>query len=245
MSAPDGTAVRLATAAAALGGAGLAGALAAGLFHPRVALFGPAIWRGPSHRPTVALTFDDGPHPRYSLRIAELLERHRARATFFCVGREVVRHRDVARALFHAGHQLANHTFRHNTGLDLFLGSRLAADLNRCQEVLFGVTGTRTRYYRPAVGIRNPAVHRAARLLEMTVVTWTDTARDGLFRFSEARAGELARRARPGSILVLHDGAAGEESSLREETVRHLPFLLNRLAERGLVPVTLSELLAG
>jgi len=179
------------------------------------------------------------------LRIAELLERHRARATFFCVGREVERHLDVSRALFHAGHQLANHTFRHNTGLDLFISSRLAADLNRCQEVLFAVTGTRARYYRPAVGIRNPVVHRAARLLEMTVVTWTDSARDGLFRFSEARAGDLARRARPGSILVLHDGAAGEESSHREQTVRHLPFLLTRLAERGLKPVTLSELLEG
>jgi peptidoglycan/xylan/chitin deacetylase (PgdA/CDA1 family) len=193
----------------------------------------------------VALTFDDGPHPRYSLRIAELLERHRARATFFCIGRKVEHHLDVARALFHAGHQLANHTFRHNTGLDLFISSRLVADLNRCQEVLFAVTGARGRYYRPAVGVRNPAVHRAARLLEMTVVTWTDSARDGLFRFTEARAGDLARRARPGSILVLHDGAAGGESLLREQTVRHLPILLTGLAERGLKPVTLSELLEG
>jgi peptidoglycan/xylan/chitin deacetylase (PgdA/CDA1 family) len=224
-------------------GAGLMAGVAAGIFHPRVMLFGPGIWTGPSHRRFVALTFDDGPHPHYTARIAEILKGHRAQATFFCIGRELERNASFARALHGAGHQLANHTFRHATGVDLFSASRLEEDLRRCQQVLLRLTGERARFYRPAVGIRNPAVHRAARRLGLTVVTWTFTARDGVLPFSAMRARALAERARPGSILALHDGSTRERSPLREHTVQNLPVLLECLHRRGFECVTLNQLL--
>ncbi len=232
-------------AAAALAGGGVLAGMTAGIFHPRVMLFGPGVWKGPTARKAVALTFDDGPHPHYTERIARILQEHRARATFFCIGREVEKHAGLARSLHAAGHQLANHTYRHNTAGDLFLASRLAEDLRRCQDVLAGVTGEWGKYYRPAVGIRNPAVHGAAKQVGMTVVTWTDAARDGAIAFTAKRARAMAQRARPGHILVLHDGSAHERSELREQTVQHLPLLLTELRERGLETVTLGELLAG
>lgn len=230
-------------AAVAVGAGAMAG-MAAGLFHPRVMLFGPGIWRGPVQRRAVALTFDDGPHPHYTARVAELLAGRGARATFFCVGRELERHASLARELHAEGHQLANHTWRHGTGADLFSAPRLAADLRRCQEVLRELTGTEARLYRPAVGIRNPVVHRAARELGLTVVTWTHAARDGVFPFTEAKAQAMAGRAEPGSILVLHDGSTQARSPLRESTLQHLPRLLDGLQERGLELVTLDALLA-
>ncbi|MCI0569698.1 MAG: polysaccharide deacetylase family protein [Myxococcaceae bacterium] len=234
--------LELPTAAVATG-AGLAAGLAAGVFHPRVMLFGPGVWRGPSRRRSVALTFDDGPHPHYTARVAELLARHRARATFFCIGRELERHASLAGELHAAGHQLANHTYRHGTGADLFHAARLTEDLRRCQEVLLKVTGATPRLYRPAVGIRNPVVHRAARTLGLTVVTWTLAARDGAFPFTAARAHAMAARARPGSILVLHDGSTQARSALREHTLASLPLLLEGLRARELELVTLDELL--
>jgi peptidoglycan/xylan/chitin deacetylase (PgdA/CDA1 family) len=218
--------------------------MAAGIFHPRMRLFGPALWKGPAHRRAVALTFDDGPHPYYTPCIAQALEQHGARGTFFCVGRELERHAPVARALLAAGHQLENHTYRHGVGGDLFSASRLTEDLEHCQQVLSQVTGARARYYRPAVGIRNPPVHAAARRLGLTVVTWTLAARDGAFRLTPRRARALAERATPGSILVLHDGSPHERSPLREHTLQHLPLLLSRLRERGFALVTLDELLS-
>jgi len=239
--APAEPLIALGTAVAA--GAGLIAGMSAGIFHPRVMLFGPGIWTGPSHRRAVALTFDDGPHPLYTARIAEVLNARGARATFFCVGRELERHPSVARALNGEGHQLGNHTFRHGTGLDLFSASRLEEDLRRCEQVLIRITGERARFYRPAVGIRNPAVHRAARRLGLTVVTWTLAARDGVFPLSAVRAQALGERARPGSILALHDGAPHERSSLREQTIQNLPLLLERLRRRGFECVTLGELL--
>ena len=167
------------------------------LLHPRLMPFGPGLWRGPRSRPAVALTFDDGPHPYYTPRIARVLEAHGARATFFCIGRELARHPALARELCAAGHQLENHTYSHGTGADLFSAPRLVADLRRCQDALHAATGARARYYRPAVGIRNPVVHAAARELGLTVVTWSDAARDGAFPLSARATSSRCTTAAP------------------------------------------------
>jgi len=192
----------------------------------------------------VALTFDDGPHPFYTARIAEILNKHGVRGTFFCIGREVDRFSSLARELHLAGHELANHTYRHNTGADLFVSSRLIVDLARCQETLFQITGSTVRFYRPAVGIRNPVVHKAARRLGLTIVTWSHSARDGVFALTAKRVRRLVRQVTPGSIVALHDGARQGRSELRELTVRNLPLLLRQLSALGLRLRTLSELLA-
>ena len=230
------------TGALGLLGTGLMG-LGWGLFHPRAALFGPVLWRGPGDRAAVALTFDDGPHPEYTARIAEILSKEGASATFFCLGRRVERHSGLATALHRAGYGLENHSFSHGTGRDLFQTERLRSDLQRCQEVIVTITSKPPRYYRPAVGIRNPVVHRAARAVGLQIVTWTQAGRDGVFALDARRARRMGTRATPGTILALHDGSSAERSALREATVRNLPELLRCLKDRELRFLTLGELL--
>src|SRR5690242_18387684 len=118
--------------AALVGGAAVGAGLlfgAGGLFHPRWSVFGPVVFKGPSDRPQVAVTFDDGPHEAYTEQIAALLHRYGARATFFCIGQRLERRPELAQALHRAGHGLGNHTYRHNTAGDLFSASALKADL--------------------------------------------------------------------------------------------------------------------
>ncbi len=219
--------------ALALGGAAVSGVVSLGVFHPRVPLFGPVVWHGRRDQRRVALSFDDGPHPQFTPQIAESLAKFEAKATFFCVGRFLEEHAETARELLAAGHELANHTYTHGVGADLFVQSRLQQDLERCKGSLEKL-GAPSTLYRPAVGIRNPVVHRAARALGLTVVTWADAARDGAFPFTERRARELAARASGGDILALHDGALhGGQVFKRESTVRHLPVLLAALRDRG------------
>jgi peptidoglycan-N-acetylglucosamine deacetylase len=227
--------------AVSLGAAGIT-TLGLGVFHPRSTLFGPTLWHGPRDRPRVALTFDDGPHPDFTPRIARILDRHGARATFFCVGSQVERHPDVVRMLVAAGHEIGNHSYSHNTFGDLFVAARLAADLARNQALLSSCAPP-PRYYRPVVGVRNPEVHAAARAVGLPIVTWSDSARDGAWPLTARKTQRLASRARPGDILALHDGTLPNRIALREATVRALPALLDRLAERGLACVTLSALL--
>lgn len=213
------------------------------VFHPRSTVFGPVRWRGPRDRPRAALTFDDGPHPEYTERIAAILAREGVPATFFCVGRCIEQNPRLARELHRAGHELENHSFSHDTGRHLFHADLLRADLQRCQDALVGIGSAPPRYYRPAVGVRNPVVHRAAREVGLEVVTWTHSARDGLVALNGRRAERLAARAEPGSILALHDGALSPRRTLPERTVRHLPGLLRTLKRQGLQLVTLDQLL--
>jgi peptidoglycan-N-acetylglucosamine deacetylase len=230
--------------ALAIGGAAVSGLISLGLFHPRVPLFGPIVWHGRRDSNQIAVSFDDGPHPTFTPRIAEALKAADAKATFFCVGKNLDAHPAVARALLAEGHELANHTYTHGVGVDLFLQSRLQPDIARCQESLAKLLPTPTRLYRPAVGIRNPVVHASARALGLTVVTWADAPRDGSWPFTEAKARALAARAKPGDILALHDGVYGDHQAPRRElTVRHLPVLLSALKDRGFELSTVSALL--
>lgn len=230
--------------ALALGAAALSGVISAGVFHPRFPLFGPVIWHGRRDQNRIALSFDDGPHPQFTPKVLESLARANARATFFCVGRYLEEHAAIARDILAAGHELANHTYTHGVGADLFVQSRLQKDLERCQRSLEKLTPNPPKLYRPAVGIRNPVVHGAAKALGLSVVTWADAARDGAFPFTERRARELAKAARPGDILALHDGALhGGQVFKRESTVRHLPTLLAALRDRGFELGTVSSVL--
>jgi peptidoglycan/xylan/chitin deacetylase (PgdA/CDA1 family) len=238
----QGRAVRLIELALGLSAAG-ATTMGLGIFHPHSTFFGPSIWRGPRDRPQVALTFDDGPHPTFTPRIAQHLDEHRALATFFCVGAAVERNLDVVRALVAAGHEIGNHSYSHNTFGDLFVAARLAADLERNQALL-STCAPAPRFYRPVAGVRNPKVHAAARQVGLSIVTWTNAPRDGVWRLTPEKMRRLAARARPGDIIALHDGTLSEQTDLRESTVRSLPTLLEGLRARGLSCVTLSTLLA-
>src|SRR5262249_30562497 len=100
-------------------------------------------------------------------------------------------------------------------------------------------------FYRPVVGVRNPKVHAAARRVGLSIVTWSDSARDGAWPLTLEKTRRLATRARPGAILALHDGTLPNRTALREATVQALPVLLGLLAARGLECVTLSTLFAG
>lgn len=216
--------------------------LGLGIFHPHSTFFGPTLWHGPRDRPQVALTFDDGPHPIFTPLIARQLAEQEARATFFCVGSAVERNVEVVRALVAAGHEIGNHSYRHSTFGDLFVAERLAADLARNQALL-STYAPAPRFYRPVAGVRNPKVHAAARRVGLSIVTWTDSPRDGVWALTPEKARRLGERARAGDIIALHDGTLSEQTALRESTVRALPALLDRLRARGIDCVTLSTLL--
>lgn len=220
--------------------------LARGMFSTRSSLVQRTRWRSDDARETrVALTFDDGPHPRWTPAVLDLLRRHDARATFFVIGENVRRHPQILSRILAEGHEIGCHGDSHAWTTPLQRPSRFEGEIRRCLESVRSAAGVTPRLFRPPIGIRT-VTHRTVTLRNDLVVVGMarrggDTRR-GIDPHAFAR--RFSARARPGEVLALHDGEEPRHASPRDATVAALPGVLEALAARGLRSVTVSDLLA-
>jgi peptidoglycan/xylan/chitin deacetylase (PgdA/CDA1 family) len=245
LSALGGAALWAAIAPGAARGWGLAAvALLAsllvglGVAIPSWRFFGPIVCRGPADRPRVALTFDDGPDPRSTPPLLDLLRDAGVEAAFFCVGERVEAHPDLAARAAREGHLLANHTYRHAWMTNLLSTSRLAEDIGRAQDALARAAGAAPRYFRPPFGLTNPRVFRALRRLGLRAVGWTVRGLETRGTTADRIADRIRRGLRPGAIVLLHDG--GVPADRLVETVRRL---VDSIRDAGYTVVRLDRLL--
>jgi predicted LPLAT superfamily acyltransferase len=239
---PSQDAVGIAAGAALL----FAALLARGMFSVRSSLLQKTHWRSDDARETrVALTFDDGPHPRWTAEVLDVLRRHRVQATFFVIGENARRHPEVLRRILAEGHEIGSHGDRHAWTTPFLPARIIEADVRRCLAAIRDATGVTPRLHRPPIGIRAPG---HVGLAERNDLLFVGMARRGLDTRRGLDPDALARRfsrdARGGEILVLHDGEEPLHPSPREATVAALPAVLAGLAAKGLTPVPVSSLLA-
>jgi peptidoglycan/xylan/chitin deacetylase (PgdA/CDA1 family) len=157
-----------------------AGLVTLGVLRPSLEMFADVVWRGPEGAKGVALTFDDGPHPRYTRSVLDVLDGAGAKAAFFAIGEKGSRHPEILREIVERGHLLGVHGNRHDRALAFRSLAQVRADLARAIEALTAATGQRPRLFRPAVGQTNPRIARAAEELGLTLVGWSVRARDGI-----------------------------------------------------------------
>lgn len=191
-------------------------------------------FRATPGRSEVALTFDDGPDPRVTPALLDLLERKQVPATFFVIGRHVDEFPQLVAETAARGHAVGNHTYHHRPAFCVLGRAALTGEVDRAQEAIERACGRRPVVLRPPAGHKN--VHLGGILLQrrMRCVSWSVRAFDTLRRNPVRVSNILARKARSGSILLLHDGGGSVASVL--ETVR---ILIERLAARGFRFVTL------
>lgn len=223
--------------AAAAGGAAV---LAHGAFEPNSPVFGPVVGRGRRER-VVYLTFDDGPNPRTTERIARILERERVPATFFMVGRHVERHPALARAVALAGFGIGNHTHTH-AKLTLLGPGRTADEVVRAHDAIAAHTGLVPRAFRAPHGYRNPFLRRCLAPFGYRVFGWSfgvwDTARPGAAIIRR----RMRDRLRPGAILLLHDGDGYDPDGDRTQTAEALPGIIEDCRTMGYAFESLDRL---
>ncbi len=218
---------------------------AAGLW-PRSKLLGPnwtSLPAAVAARGEVAVTIDDGPNPHITPRVLDLLDEHRAKATFFCIGSQIEEYAELAREIVRRGHAVENHSQRHLKRFSV-LGPRAIADeIERAQQSIGAVTGERPRFFRAPAGLRNPFLDPILTRLDLRLASWTRRGFDTLNRDAGAVLEKLTHGARGGDILLLHDGHAGHTQSGSALILEVLPGLLTALASSGLTPVTLRSTL--
>ena len=219
-----------------------AGLITWGVLNPSLEMFADVLWRGPEGARGVALTFDDGPHPRFTRTVLDALEAAGARATFFVIGEKGERHPELLRELVARGHLVGVHGARHDRLLSLRSSARVRADLTRAVEFLAATTGERPRLYRPAVGQTNPRIARIAGELGLTIVGWSVRGRDGIRTNARRVVERVVPRLRDGAIVLLHDAAERDDHDPAAGAA--LPRILAAMRERGLEPVRLDAWMA-
>jgi peptidoglycan/xylan/chitin deacetylase (PgdA/CDA1 family) len=236
--------MRVRTGVALIGGLGVC----AGQFAPAATFFPPVrrlaepwvLCRAHTGRPEVALTFDDGPDPGMAPRFLDMLGR--TPATFFWLGWRVRAHREIVRAAAAKGHEIACHGDDHRSLARL--GPRTTrAGLERARDSIADAAGRAPAFYRPAYGVWNGTAWTMAPRLGMQRTLWCKWAWDWRAKITTAHiVDSVLQGATPGAILLLHDaeGAPGAP----ERTLAALPEILDGLRDRGLQPVTLSQLIA-
>jgi peptidoglycan-N-acetylglucosamine deacetylase len=213
---------------------------AAGLW-PRSKLLGPNWTRLPaaSGEPSIAITVDDGPDPEITPRVLALLEEHRVRATFFCVGERVTRHAALAREIVQRGHAIENHSQRHLHRFSLLGPRALADEIARAQQAILTATGEVAQFFRAPAGLRNPFLEPVLARANLRLVSWTRRGFDTVSASAQRVLGRLTRRLQAGDILLLHDGHAARTARGSAVILEVLPPLLAAIDAAGLTPVTL------
>jgi peptidoglycan/xylan/chitin deacetylase (PgdA/CDA1 family) len=157
----------------------------------------------------IALTFDDGPDPRLSPAVLDVLRLRNVKATFFLVAEQVRAHPELARRVVAEGHEVGLHGDHHidQRGLGPLEAVRAMRRGKRDVEV---VVGAPVRWCRPPYGKQSSQVVAASRIARLEPVLWTAAAHDWRDDPVEQQVARAAADLRPGAVLLLHDGAADE-----------------------------------
>jgi len=187
----------------------------------------------------VALTFDDGPDPRTTPRVLQLLEDFGVRATFFMVGDSAARAPALVREVAAAGHAIGNHSWSHPP-FPAISGRERRRQLRDCATALapYGL-----RLFRPPYGEQSLASRLDALALGYQVVTWSVDPKDYEEPDGVVLAAKLLGEIRPGSIVLLHDGVfEGEGSHRHLEPPQVRPIHVNREEMLAALRQVLSQL---
>lgn len=203
-------------------------------------LIAPSVWHGNRKRPAIALTFDDGPSES-TPAVLKLLDKHKAKATFFMCGQNARRLKDIAVSVSAAGHEIGNHTESHPA---LYLKSPKFIDreLAAAQDSISEITKTTPMFFRAPYGVRWLGLRHAQARLNLTGVMWTAIARD--WKLSGADISKLLlNKAENGAIFCLHDGRELQHAPDIRATLAAVEFMLPILKERGFSLETVTEIL--
>lgn len=154
----------------------------------------------------IALTFDDGPS-EFTLEVLELLKKYNAKATFFCIGKNIEAHPEILKQVIAEGHLVGNHSYSHSTFFDFYHEDKITDELRKTDKLLEKFTSKKINFFRPPYGVTTPSIRRALKVTGHKVIGWNIRSLDGGTKNQELILSRIKKRVSPGGIVLLHDTA--------------------------------------
>lgn len=223
-------------------GFSLAGLLAASALlwiigrQPTFQFFGALLYRVNTPEKVVALTFDDGPSPENTEDVLKILRENSVKATFFLVGKNIERFPELARKVVSEGHQAANHSYSHRRML-LQSTAFCRDEIEKTDSLIRDVGYTEEIVFRPPFGKKLFSLPLALRELNKLSVTWDVEPEDTETQDATLLQKRVLDHAKPGSIILFHDGNARKEGTLAA-----LPVIIRELRSQGYGFLTVNDL---
>ena len=195
-------------------------------------IFANYIWEMPSESKTLYLTFDDGPTPEITNWTLDILDKYNAKATFFCIGKNISQHPEIFKNIQNKGHKIGNHTNNHIKGWRTSTKNYLA-NINEAQKVIDlqqNKTDSRSQIlFRPPYGQIRPKQGKALAELGYKVIMWNVLAFDWDKDVAKEKCLEnVISNAKEGSVIVFHDSVKAEKNMSYA-----LPKVLEHFSKKG------------
>lgn len=152
----------------------------------------------------IAITFDDGPS-KYSPEVLSVLAKHKAKASFFCIGKNIEAHPEILRQIHDAGHIIGNHTYNHGFFFDFLPASKMIAETDKTDALIEKTIGKKPLFFRPPYGISNPAVKNTVQAKDYKTIAWSIRSMDTVNKNIEKVQQKIIANLHPGAILLFHD----------------------------------------
>ncbi len=185
----------------------------------------------------VALTFDDGPHPRYTEEILDILAEYHVTATFFIIGINAINYPEDLQKIVASGCEIGNHTESHRHLRELS-EEKIRWELSECENTIEKLCGIRPSIFRPPEGMMNDTLKCVAKELGYSVVLWSIDTKDWALNPPNQIFKTVKNQVRGGDIILMHDYVSGGNT-----TCQALRLLIPELLSRGYEFVTVSELI--
>ena len=198
---------------------------------------GYIIWDIQTDEKVVALTFDDGPHPKYTQQVLDLLDKYEAKGTFFVVGELAEKSPEVVQRMYEEGHEIANHTYTHPSSKSV---SEIMEEINQANETIYSITGFSPKLFRPVEGYYTEEIVNEIVKNGYKIVMWSwhqdteDWKDPGVNKIVSKVLGGLKN----GDVVLFHDGGGN-----RDQTVQALGKILPEMKKQGYTFITISEMI--
>ncbi len=185
----------------------------------------------------LALTFDDGPHKKYTAEILSVLDKYGVKATFFVIGQNAEQYPELIKAEYESGHEIGNHTYSHKR-LGSVNCSAMLEEIKKTDDIICKITGECPILFRPPEGRTSSELEAAVFAESKKTVLWTVDTRDWAHNPIDRIVKTVKTNVKNGSIILFHDYITPNS-----DTPEALGILIPYLMAQNYEFVTVSELL--